>query len=263
MAVQRSHREQIGRWIAHGEVQGGERVDGTIERDRYNHERPNHSAHEKLYAAGQYPDWRCSRRAQFDLDHGWRRHLVWPDAGRMGWCGCGTEPCDYWERADLDGTTVEGPGTISFYWRVSSESNHDFLRFYIGSSVQASISGSVSWEQKSFSIPQGNQTLRWSYSKDSSVNSGSDCGWVDNVVYSSGVYKDELVLNFGSDYGLYQYDRPGGWNQWNTINPSQMVIVDLNGDGADELVADFPGYGLYKRIQPTTGKRSMTLRRKR
>jgi len=144
-------------------------------------------------------------------------------------------------------TTVEGPGTISFYWRVSSESNHDFLRFYIGSSVQASISGSVSWEQKSFSIPQGNQTLRWSYSKDSSVNSGSDCGWVDNVVYSSGVYKDELVLNFGSDYGLYQYDRPGGWNQWNTINPSQMVIVDLNGDGADELVADFPGYGLYKK----------------
>jgi hypothetical protein len=144
-------------------------------------------------------------------------------------------------------TTVEGPGTISFYWRVSSESNHDFLRFYIGSSVQASISGSVSWEQKSFSIPQGNQTLRWSYSKDSSVNSGSDCGWVDNVVYSSGVYKDELVLNFGSDYGLYQYDRPGGWNQWNTINPSQMVIVDLNGDGADEPVADFPGYGLYKK----------------
>jgi len=58
---------------------------------------------------------------------------------------------------------------------------------------------------------------------------------------------DELVLNFGAAYGLYQYDEAGGWKRWNTVNPSQMVTVDLNGDGTDELVAAFPGYGLYKK----------------
>ena len=66
------------------------------------------------------------------------------------------------------------------------------------------------------------------------------------VYYSTNpVPEDELVLNFGPAYGLYQYDQAGGWKQWNTINPSQMVTVDLNGDGTDELVAAFPGYGLY------------------
>jgi Zn-dependent metalloprotease len=57
--------------------------------------------------------------------------------------------------------------------------------------------------------------------------------------------KDELVLNFGPGYGLYQYDQAGGWKPWNTANPSQMVTVDLNGDGTDELFAAFPGFGLY------------------
>jgi hypothetical protein len=64
-------------------------------------------------------------------------------------------------------------------------------------------------------------------------------------VSSSAPMKDELVLSFGAAYGLYQYDQTGGWKQWNTVNPSQMVTVDLNADGTDELVAAFPGYGLF------------------
>ncbi len=58
---------------------------------------------------------------------------------------------------------------------------------------------------------------------------------------------DELVLDFGPAYGLYQYDQAGGWKQWNTVGLSQMVTLDLNGNGTDELVAAFPGYGLYKK----------------
>jgi hypothetical protein len=61
----------------------------------------------------------------------------------------------------------------------------------------------------------------------------------------TGAVADELVLNYGVAYGLWHYDQTGGYKQWNTVNPSQMVTVDLNGDGTDELVAAFPGYGLY------------------
>jgi hypothetical protein len=57
--------------------------------------------------------------------------------------------------------------------------------------------------------------------------------------------KDELVLDYGAAYGLWHYDQTGGWQRWNTVNPSQIVTVDLNADGQDELVAAFPGYGLY------------------
>jgi hypothetical protein len=63
--------------------------------------------------------------------------------------------------------------------------------------------------------------------------------------FEGGVGRDELVLNFGPAHGLYQYDQTGGYKQWNTVNPSQMVTVDLDGDGTDELVAAFPGDGLY------------------
>jgi hypothetical protein len=41
-------------------------------------------------------------------------------------------------------TTVVGPGTLSFYWKVSSEAGYDFLEFYIDGVLQSGrISGSV------------------------------------------------------------------------------------------------------------------------
>ena len=182
-------------------------------------------------------------------------HLTWTTGGGGDWFGqtqvtwdgvdaAQSGPITHSHQTWME-TTVEGPGTISFYWQVSSEFDHDFLLFYIGSSLQESISGNVTWEHKSFSVPQGSQTLRWVYSKDNIVNDGSDCGWVDNVVYTNQI-QDELALNFPG-YGLYLYDKSGGWKQWNTVSPSQMVTADLNGDGMHELVAAFPDYGLYRK----------------
>jgi len=79
-------------------------------------------------------------------------------------------------------TTVSGKGTIKFYWKVSSEEDCDFLEFYIDGSLQNRISGLVNWEQKTYTITtSGSHTLEWRYMKDGSVDSGSDCGWVDNV----------------------------------------------------------------------------------
>ena len=81
-------------------------------------------------------------------------------------------------------TTVIGPGTLAFWWKVSSESSYDFLTFYIGTTSQASISGEVNWAQKTFSVPAGLQTLTWTYAKDSSVSSGQDKAWLDQVSYT-------------------------------------------------------------------------------
>ena len=78
-------------------------------------------------------------------------------------------------------TTVAGPAEVSFWWRVSSESGYDKLKFYIDDSEQTSISGETSWEQKTYTLASGNHTLKWEYSKDVSVDRGSDCGWVDQV----------------------------------------------------------------------------------
>jgi hypothetical protein len=54
-----------------------------------------------------------------------------------------------------------------------------------------------------------------------------------------------VAMNFGADYGLWYYDTAGGWQQLNSVPPDQMVAVDIDSDGAEELVAAFAGYGLY------------------
>ena len=82
-------------------------------------------------------------------------------------------------------TTVTGPCSVSFWWKVSSEANYDELRFYIDSTVQDKISGEVDWNQKTFSVPSGSHKLVWSYVKDGSQSGGSDCGCLDRVSVTS------------------------------------------------------------------------------
>ncbi len=84
-------------------------------------------------------------------------------------------------------TTVSGAGTVSFYWKVSSEGDYyDYLEFYIDGSLQDRISGTVDWQQMTYTITaSGPHTLEWRYTKDPYVSSGSDCGWVDKVEWGS------------------------------------------------------------------------------
>jgi hypothetical protein len=78
---------------------------------------------------------------------------------------------------------VMAPGTISFYYKVSSESSYDYLHFYIDSNEQGSWSGTVGWTPASYPVSAGLHTFRWVYDKDGSVSTGSDCGWVDYIVF--------------------------------------------------------------------------------
>jgi len=77
--------------------------------------------------------------------------------------------------------TLDSNGVVKFYWKVSSEANYDYLRFYIDGMEKAWITGVVNWTQLISNITAGTHTLKWSYIKDVSVSSGSDCGWVDKL----------------------------------------------------------------------------------
>jgi hypothetical protein len=87
-------------------------------------------------------------------------------------------------------TTTNGPGTLSFWWKVSSQTNADVLRFlsYSGgtTNLTAQISGESGWQQVSVLLPGGPQTLAWTYSKDASQSAGLDAGFVDQVTYTYG-----------------------------------------------------------------------------
>jgi len=79
-------------------------------------------------------------------------------------------------------TTVQGPTQLSLHWKVSSESDWDFLNFHIDGVLQNAISGTVDWRQQTYSLSAGAHVLRWTYMKDGSISVGSDAGWVDWVV---------------------------------------------------------------------------------
>lgn len=82
-------------------------------------------------------------------------------------------------------TTVTGPDRLSFWWKVDSESNYDYLNLNVNGTTVQSISGSVAWTQVSYDVPAGLQTIRWVYRKDGSVSTGADAGWLDEVNLAS------------------------------------------------------------------------------
>jgi hypothetical protein len=85
--------------------------------------------------------------------------------------------------------TVNTAGTISFYYKVSSEASYDYLRFYIDGTPQDSWSGTTgSWEQVSYTVTTGSHAFKWAYSKDGSESVGSDCAWIDNIIFPPMTY---------------------------------------------------------------------------
>ncbi len=72
---------------------------------------------------------------------------------------------------------------ISFYYKVSSEGSYDYLRFYIDSIEMDAWSGEEGWSEASYLVSSGEHTFRWVYSKDSSVDSGSDTAWIDYILF--------------------------------------------------------------------------------
>tara|TARA_X000000368_G_C22449925_1_gene458543 strand:- start:18 stop:521 length:504 start_codon:yes stop_codon:yes gene_type:complete len=67
--------------------------------------------------------------------------------------------------------------------KVSSESNYDFLKFYIDGQLQGEWSGEVNWSSETFFVNAGQHTFSWVYSKDESVSDGSDAAWVDYILF--------------------------------------------------------------------------------
>lgn len=152
-------------------------------------------------------------------------------------------------------TTVQGPGVLTFRWRVSS-SYSDTLSFYIDGVSQDSISGSynTSWYQGSYNIPGGTHTLKWEYAKNASYSYGSDCGWLDRVTFSQSA---DLVLSrdqmtFGAAAGAatgsqaFSVDSNSGGNfDWTvTTDQSWLSCSPSSGSGSGVVTVNCDNSGL-------------------
>ncbi len=79
--------------------------------------------------------------------------------------------------------SVLGNDSISFYTKVSSEEIFDKLQFFIDIQPMEEWSGTIPWQRHSYPVTAGVHTFKWIYSKDPSGFAGSDCAWVDFIVF--------------------------------------------------------------------------------
>jgi len=125
-------------------------------------------------------------------------------------------------------------GTASFDFRVSSETNWDWLQFYVDSQLQQQWSGEWDWTTCQFSLTAGQHTLEWRYAKDPANSAGLDAAFIDNVdlplqvpVDSSTAAHLSMVRLFD---GSLQVNLKGQTNQFYTIQaaaglPGRWVTV--------------------------------------
>jgi len=75
--------------------------------------------------------------------------------------------------------------SISFYRKVSSEKDWDWLGFFIDDAWQDQWSGEVDWGRVSYPVSEGMHTFRWRFWKDYVDYDpiGYDCGLVDYILF--------------------------------------------------------------------------------
>jgi C1A family cysteine protease len=78
---------------------------------------------------------------------------------------------------------VIADGEISFYRKVSSEPDYDYLQFYVDSQMRDEWSGEQDWAHFTYSVTAGEHTFMWLYLKDVSAIGGSDCAWLDYIIF--------------------------------------------------------------------------------
>ncbi len=76
--------------------------------------------------------------------------------------------------------TVTGPAVVDFWWKVSSEQLYDTFSYSVNATNQETISGEVDWTYRTLTLPEGANTIRWTYAKDGSDAVGQDAGWLDD-----------------------------------------------------------------------------------
>jgi Leucine-rich repeat (LRR) protein len=167
-----------------------------------------------------------------------------------------TNSGDSWLQA-----AVNGPGFLTFWWKVSSETNFDFLKFYIETNEQARISGEVDWQKQVYVLSPGLHTLSWDYSKDPDFSRGMDAGWVAQVSFVPMSWLQAVGASVSGQFRFILYGAPGNTyqilassNLVNWVTQATVLIPATNTSGTvqytDSLATNFPRRFYRAQQQP-------------
>ena len=126
-------------------------------------------------------------------------------------------------------TTVDGYGTLTFWWKTSCEDDPDYDNWdYLAVSVDqveiARIDGETPWREVAIQIKgDGAHTVTWTYHKDymDDIFDIEDCGWVDQVSWASTVGESSVPSSWLEGLGLAKAGE----------SASAVASQDPDGDG--------------------------------
>lgn len=124
--------------------------------------------------------------------------------------------------------------TLSFRYKVSSESGYDFLEFLIDDVMMDRWSGTIDWKLAVFPVDSGQHVLEWRYDKDSNTDRGEDAAWIDDVVFPAGAF-------IGKDMGVLKPLHPLNSR---ALGQEESLEVLLINSGKDTINGFTVGYRL-------------------
>lgn len=177
--------------------------------------------------------------------------LQWSTIGTPAWFGQSLVAHDGVDAAQSgtisDGTAVStqteitGPGTLSFWWKVSSETNKDYLKFFVEGVQQTRISGEADWRLLSYTFLSGVYALKWTYSKSPTGTAGQDRGWLDQVQFLPGAGCGGTLSHLAATHssagetGQVNVNVADGCD-WNVINLSSWITSVVEAGGSNGLL---------------------------
>ena len=112
-------------------------------------------------------------------------------------------------------------GEISFQRKVSC-SSYNRLQFFLDGELMDYWSGELEWDKEKYTIEAGVHTFRWTYCKGLVNEGGSDCAWIDDVVFTNSIPLDSYTVTFDLN-GMGE--RTGGGELVQTVVDGQDAVV--------------------------------------
>lgn len=141
---------------------------------------------------------------------------------------------------------VSQSGEISFWKKVSTETDYDYFKFFIDGNLMEEWAGEIDWSNSNYPVNPGLHTFKWEYIKDTYVSGGEDCAWLDYIVFppiEGEVEADtDLIPNMAKLIGNY----PNPFNPKTTISFSlvtettedtEINIYNLKGQRVRQLIS--------------------------
>ena len=134
-----------------------------------------------------------------DFETGNLNKLPWQSSTSLSWYASDNFPLDgnYSARSGKIGDSqttdmeitlfVTDTGQIQFKYKVSSELDFDYFKFYVDNNLRKAVSGQSGLQTYSDTISKGWHTFLWRYTKDEADSYGDDCVWIDDILFPPAV----------------------------------------------------------------------------